>query len=95
MRKRNGLDFLVHHSRCPGSIASPTELFDASQLVGVPGLALDDNVTNRRILKDSLLLWKMLPTVVEDAAAARQVLQHRGLSQVDPPLILRDARPAN
>jgi hypothetical protein len=30
---------------------------------------VDDDATNRRILEDSVIRWKMLPTVVEGAAA--------------------------
>jgi two-component system sensor histidine kinase/response regulator len=75
----------------PGVATAPGELLDESQLAGVPILVVDDNATNRRILEDSVLRWKMIPTVVEDAMAALQVLQQRELSNAQFSLILTDA----
>ncbi|MGB6876200.1 MAG: ATP-binding protein [Silvibacterium sp.] len=48
-----------------GVAALPPESLDVSQLAGVPILVVDDNATNRRVLEDSVLRWKMLPTVVK------------------------------
>jgi len=58
----------------PGVAASSSESLDVSQLAGVSILVVDDNSTNRRILEDSVIHWKMMPTVVEAAALAIQVL---------------------
>jgi len=69
----------------------PYESIDVSQLAGVPILVVDDNATNRRIIEDSVIRWKMIPTVVGDATAALQVLQQRQLSNAHLPLILTDA----
>ncbi len=76
----------------PGAAALPPESLDASKLSGVPILVVDDNATNRRILEDSVLRWKMVPTVVENATAALKVLQQRHLSNAQLALLLTDAR---
>ena len=60
------------------------------QLAGVPVLVVDDNATNRRILEESVVRWKMMPTAVEDAAAALQALQQRRVG-TQLPLVLTDA----
>ena len=75
----------------PGSAAVPAESLDVSRLAGVPILVVDDNATNRRILEDSVIRWKMMPTVVESAAEAIQVLQHAHASGIQLPLVLTDA----
>ena len=69
----------------------PTETLDVSQLVGAPILIVDDNLTNRRVLENSVLRWKMEPTVVADAAAALRVLHERKMSNVPLPMLLTDA----
>jgi CheY-like chemotaxis protein len=74
-----------------GVAALPSESLDASELAGVPVLVVDDNAANRRILEDSAIRWKMLPTVVEGAAAAMQVLQQAQASGAQLPLVLTDA----
>jgi PAS domain S-box-containing protein len=74
-----------------GVAALPTESPDVSQLAGVPVLVVDDNTTNRRILEDSVIRWKMIPTVVAGAAAAIQTLQHALASGAQLPLVLTDA----
>jgi PAS domain S-box-containing protein len=75
----------------PVVAALPTKLPDVSQLAGVPVLVVDDNVTNRRILEDSLIRWEMIPMVVEGAAAAIEALQHAHASGARLPLVLADA----
>ena len=74
-----------------GAAALPSESLDVSELAGVPILVVDDNATNRRILEDSVIRWKMMPTVVESAAAAMQALQHAHASGARLPLVLTDA----
>ena len=74
-----------------GVAALPIESPDVSRLAGVPVLLVDDNVTNRRILEDSVIRWKMIPTVVAGAAAAIQTLQHALASGAQLPLVLTDA----
>jgi two-component system sensor histidine kinase/response regulator len=75
----------------PGVPPDISELLDVSLLAGVPILIIDDNATNRRILEKSVIHWKMLPIVVEDATAALQVLLQRQLSNAQLPLVLTDA----
>ncbi|MGQ0737149.1 MAG: response regulator [Acidobacteriota bacterium] len=53
------------------SAVSPSE----AVLVGMPVLVVDDNATNRRILRDMLASFGMSPTVVESAEAAIRVLE--------------------
>ncbi len=66
-------------------------LLDASSLTGISVLIVDDNATNRRIFEDSVRRWKMLPTVVDGAAAAIQALRKANAAGVAFPLVLTDA----
>jgi CheY-like chemotaxis protein len=68
------------------------DLLDESRLAGAPVLVVDNNATNRGILKDSVIRWKMIPTAVEGATEALQVLQQRQLSNDQLPLVLADAQ---
>ncbi len=70
---------------------SLAKTLDISQCAGVPVLVVDDNATNRRILEDSLRNWKMMPTVVESAAAAIRALRRAQESGSPLPLLLTDA----
>jgi signal transduction histidine kinase/DNA-binding response OmpR family regulator/ligand-binding sensor domain-containing protein len=45
-------------------------------LTGLPVLVVDDNATNRRILKDVLSNWGIKPTVVDGGQAALIAMQH-------------------
>ena len=76
-----------------GSAVAFTDLesMEESHLAGVPILIVDDNVTNRRILEDSVTKWKMIPTVVGGAAEALQALEHRKSMGMQLPLVLTDA----
>ena len=46
-----------------------------SALDGLRVLVVDDNATNRRILDEMLMSWRMSPTVVPDATSAFELLQ--------------------
>ncbi len=74
-----------------GPAAFPAESLDVPQLVGISVLVVDDNATNRRVLKDSLIRWKMVPITVENAAAAIQALHQAHESGAPLPLLLTDA----
>jgi signal transduction histidine kinase/CheY-like chemotaxis protein len=74
-----------------GAAVLSSEALDVSELAGVPILVVDDNATNRRTLEDSVIRWKMMPTVVADAAAAMEVLRHAHASGAQLPLVLTDA----
>jgi two-component system sensor histidine kinase/response regulator len=74
-----------------GVAATASELLDVSELAGMPILMADGNATYRRILEDSVIHWKMMPTVVESAGAAIQALQNGHASGARLPLVLTDA----
>lgn len=60
-------------------------------LQGLKVLAVDDNATNRLILEDTLLGWKIEPTIVADGATALDVLtKSQGQAPFD--LVLLDAQ---
>ena len=46
----------------------------SARSASLPVLVVDDNATNRRILEEVLLNWRMQPTVVADAEAALEAL---------------------
>ncbi len=75
----------------PALSVLPIELLDSVQLVDVPILIVDDNLTNRRILEDSVTGWGMRSTVVANAEAALIALQFCLTSNSRLPLLLTDA----
>ncbi|MDB5384841.1 MAG: rpfC [Planctomycetaceae bacterium] len=60
------------------------------QLKGMSVLVVDDNATNRRILKDMLSKWEMQPTVVENGQQALDALQRAADAGASFRLILID-----
>jgi two-component system sensor histidine kinase/response regulator len=54
---------------------SPAPRVDASLLCDIPVLIVDDNFTNRRVLKGILSHWGMNPTVVDGGEAAMEVME--------------------
>jgi len=61
----------------PAAAAGP----DAVDLRGLPVLIVDDNATNRRLLEDMVIGWRMVPTLaanVPDALAALRVALDSG-----------------
>jgi CheY-like chemotaxis protein len=63
------------HVRVPARIPKPAATLkprERMELVGLPVLVVDDNNTNRRILREMLSNWGMKPTVVESGATALQ-----------------------
>ena len=78
-----------------GSEREPTPISqspDAHALLGIPVLIVDDNATNRRILKEITARWGMLPTTAEDAASALEALKQMLHSGSCFPVILLDAQ---
>jgi len=57
----------------PKDRKSPAEIPD--RLHGVPVLVVDDSATNRRILNETLLSWRMKPSSVEGGPAALAALE--------------------
>ena len=49
---------------------------DSVDLRNLPVMVVDDNETNRRILRQTLLGWEMRPTVADSAKEALAILQH-------------------
>jgi two-component system, sensor histidine kinase and response regulator len=75
--------------QAPASLAPPLEL---AQLVDVPVMIVDDNLTNRQILHEMLLRWRMQPTSVDGGAAALVKLDVLLQSGQAVRLMLVDAR---
>jgi two-component system, sensor histidine kinase and response regulator len=59
-------------------------------LEGIPVLVVDDNVTNRRILKEVLTTWGMRPTSVDGGAAALVEVQRAAMAGRPFGLVLLD-----
>jgi two-component system sensor histidine kinase/response regulator len=62
----------------------------ATALVGVRVLVVDDNATNRWILRDMLHHWRMTPTVVDDGPAALAAIDDASHSGRPYELVLLD-----
>jgi two-component system, sensor histidine kinase and response regulator len=69
---------------------SPSSCVYPANLRGVPVLVVDDNATNRRILEDILMGWKMVPTSAENAISALVALESALKSGRPFPLVLVD-----
>src|SRR5712692_1626868 len=54
---------------------TPPARIETSQLCGIPVLIVDDNSTNRRVLKGMLSRWRMNPTAVDGGEAAIEVME--------------------
>ena len=61
-------------------------------LYGLTVLVADDNPTERRILQQLLLKWKMQPTLVEDGKAALEAIQVARAMGTPYPLVILDAQ---
>src|SRR5665213_962184 len=61
-------------------------------LIGMSILVVDDNSTNRRILEQTLIQWKMKPIVVASGWAAIAALRRAKDAQENVPLVLLDAQ---
>ena len=66
------------------------ELREPAVLEGTSVLVVDDNATNRHILKDILTNWRMRPTCVESGPQAIEEIRRRNLSGHPYHLILLD-----
>jgi two-component system sensor histidine kinase/response regulator len=63
---------------------------DSATLEGLRVLVVDDNATNRRILRETLLQWRMRPTLVDGGQEALSLLQHAQAAGTPFPLVLTD-----
>jgi signal transduction histidine kinase/CheY-like chemotaxis protein len=59
-------------------------------LRGLRALVVDDNYTNRRILHEMLLRWKMCPELAESGANAITMLRGAALEKLPYPLVIVD-----
>jgi signal transduction histidine kinase/DNA-binding response OmpR family regulator len=73
----------------PGA-AKPS--LDASMLRGVAVLIVDDNATNRMILKELALKWEMKPTLCESGEEALTLLEFAHSQGTPFPLVLLDSQ---
>jgi CheY-like chemotaxis protein len=71
----------------PQSKTAPLEV----NLRGMPALIVDDNATNRQILREFLLKWEMKPEVADGAEAAMKLLEAAESSGQPFPVVLLDA----
>jgi CheY-like chemotaxis protein len=68
--------------------AAPTP----ESLHGLAALVVDDNATNRRILYEMLVKWRMQPTLAESGPKALEILRERQLAGDRFALVLLDAQ---
>ena len=67
-------------------------VLDVAQLVGKRTLVVDDNSTNRRILRDSLQLWKIEPTLADNGTMALMLLKQAAKENRPYDLIIVDSQ---
>jgi two-component system sensor histidine kinase/response regulator len=75
---------------CPAESKGRGRSALGSTLAGVDVLVVDDNATNRRILKDTLVRWGMKPVVVEGGYQALSALREATKAKRQFRLILLD-----
>jgi signal transduction histidine kinase/CheY-like chemotaxis protein len=73
-----------------GAGAKPS--LDATMLRGVAVLIVDDNATNRMILRELALKWEMKPTLCESGEEALTLLQFAHSQGTPFPLVLLDSQ---
>ena len=92
--KGSAFHFTARFGIGPCRIAAPVPdgRLNESALHGVPVLIVDDNATNRRILKEVVSRWGMRPVAVEAADAALDLMRHERTMGTGFPLVLLDAQ---
>jgi signal transduction histidine kinase/DNA-binding response OmpR family regulator len=81
--------FTASLGRAPDEPGRPAFEFD--RLEGLRVLVVDDNATNRRILEEMLLGWRMKPLLASGADEAIELLGRERDAQARPALALLDA----
>jgi two-component system sensor histidine kinase/response regulator len=76
---------------CPPDQQDRSAALPPLSLRGLPVLVVDDNATNRRILKEWLRGWGMEPAAAGDGLTALDLLWHRVAQGRPYPLVLLDA----
>jgi PAS domain S-box-containing protein len=87
--KGSTFHFTAHFGTTQAELPKPV---DAHDLVDLRVLVVDDNATNRTILEDLLIGWRMKPTVVAEGAEAIEALERAEQNATPFELILLDAR---
>jgi PAS domain S-box-containing protein len=73
-----------------GEAVGVSELENQVNTGGVRVLVVDDSATNRRVLRDVLRQWKMVPTLADSASAALRELEQAAEQGLPFSLILTD-----
>jgi two-component system, sensor histidine kinase and response regulator len=68
----------------------PVAEVHAEALHGMRVLVIDDNFTNRRILHDMLLRWKMVPDLADSGSAGLDILYRAAVEKRPYPLVIVD-----
>ena len=75
-----------------GTPKEETALVAIEELQGLPVLVVDDNATNRRILKDLLSSWRMIPYLADSADNALMLMQEAKTKAQPFAFVLIDGR---
>jgi len=94
VESKPGNGSVVHFTARFGVAKEPSRTCESTTLInmaGAPVLVVDDNATNRRLLRDMLINWRMKPIVAESGEAALAALRKTCESREALPLVLLDA----
>jgi signal transduction histidine kinase/CheY-like chemotaxis protein len=86
-----GSEFHFTASFRAAGASQPARALDAEELSGLAVLLVDDNATNRLILEEMLVRWRMQPVLAESGARALEILRERALAGERFALVLLDA----
>jgi signal transduction histidine kinase/CheY-like chemotaxis protein len=86
-----GVGSTFHFTAAFDTSALPKPVSRAISLAHLPVLIVDDNAVNRRILQEQVTRWQMMPTAVNDGAAALEALAAAALAGNPFRLVLLDA----
>jgi two-component system sensor histidine kinase/response regulator len=78
-------------AQLPQTLAQVPIAAGVDQLRRLPVLVVDDNDTNRHILREMLSNWHMLPTTVDGGRAALTEMRRAAAAGIAYPLVLLDA----
>ena len=86
------LRFALQKGAATATVMAAKPSMDASMLRGVTVLIVDDNETNRIILKELALKWEMKPTLCESGEEALTLLEYAHSQDTPFPLVLLDSQ---
>jgi PAS domain S-box-containing protein len=91
---KNGPGSVMHFTvgLSGASEATKSNPFELAEMHDLKVLVVDDNVTNRRILQETLEHWQMKPTLAESGSAALIEMKRAVEAQVPYRLVLLDAQ---